>query len=75
MSDEVKKEETKAANTEEKSELSDEQLEDASGGTYYKYELKNAQITSFDVNASGNDEAVRDDQLTVKNIGSSGQDG
>ena len=38
MSDEVKKEETKAANTEEKSELSDEKLEDASGGTYYKYE-------------------------------------
>ena len=33
MSDETKKEETKVANTEVKSELSDTQLKDAAGGT------------------------------------------
>ena len=80
MSDEIKKEETKVANTEQGSELSDDQLSDASGSggsraTYIKYELTNVQVTAFDVNASGNDETTGDDQLTVSNIGSSGQDG
>ncbi len=80
MFDEIKKEETKVANTEQGSELSDDQLNDASGSggsraTYLKYELTNVQVTAFDVNASGNDIAVDDDRLTMKNIGSSGQDG
>ena len=69
---ELKKEETSFANTDQKPELSDKQLEDASGGAY---ELKNVQIKSYDTNASGNDEPVVDDRLTVDNIGDSGLDG
>ena len=78
MSEEIKNEETNVAKTEQGSELSADQLDDASGSGYIKYELKNVQVTNYDVNASGNGEAqvdTSDDRLTISNIGSSGQDG
>ena len=33
--------------------------------TYFKYELTNVQITSFQFNASGNDEAVATESVSV----------
>ena len=38
-------------------EVSSSQAADSGRATYLKYELKNVQVTSLDVNASGNDES------------------
>lgn len=73
MSDEFKEEETKETNTEEKPELSDEQLDDASGG--YAIEMKKVYITSYQTGGSTGDVAEDPEGLTERNIGSSGQDG
>ena len=75
MSEEIKKEEAKVTNTEEQPELSDDQLEDVSGGLRYK--LKDVLITSYSQSGGegGASESVDGEDLTVRNIGSSGEDG